>query len=138
VVVDALDYVPVELELADDDGGKVDPTGAQLIERHRLRARLPELLKHPQFVEFRSAPSARFLGSFSRAHAAVVGAGLVVASIGETNRDSPRRLATAEHHAAARRAAKREVWLGGACAPVLGRHAAALCALRSRRADLST
>ena len=41
LLVDALDYVPVELELADDDGGKVNPTGAQLIERHWLRARLP-------------------------------------------------------------------------------------------------
>jgi hypothetical protein len=52
LLVDALDHVPVELELADDDGGKVDPTGAQLIERHRLRARLPELLKHPQLLSF--------------------------------------------------------------------------------------
>jgi len=41
LLVDALDHVPVELELADDDGGKVNPTGAQLIERHWLRARPP-------------------------------------------------------------------------------------------------
>jgi hypothetical protein len=41
VLVDALDHVPVELELADDDGGKVNPAGAQLIERQGLRARLP-------------------------------------------------------------------------------------------------
>jgi hypothetical protein len=40
-LVHALDHVPVELELADDDGGKVNPNGAQLIERHRPRARLP-------------------------------------------------------------------------------------------------
>ena len=39
--VDALDHVPAELELADDDGGEVDPTGAQLIERSWLCARLP-------------------------------------------------------------------------------------------------
>ena len=41
MLVDALDHVPVELELADDYGGKVDPTGAQLIERHWLVARAP-------------------------------------------------------------------------------------------------
>jgi hypothetical protein len=41
VLVDALDHVPVELELADDDGGKVNPTGAQPIKRHWLHARLP-------------------------------------------------------------------------------------------------
>ena len=41
MLVDALDHVPVELELADDDGGKVNPTGAQLIERYWLFARLP-------------------------------------------------------------------------------------------------
>jgi hypothetical protein len=41
LLVDALDHVSVELELADDDGGKVNPAGAQLIERHGLRARLP-------------------------------------------------------------------------------------------------
>jgi hypothetical protein len=41
LLVDALDHVPVELELADNDGGKVNPAGAQLIKRHRLRARLP-------------------------------------------------------------------------------------------------
>jgi hypothetical protein len=41
LLVDALDHVPVELELADDDGGKVNPTGAQLIERYWLPARLP-------------------------------------------------------------------------------------------------
>ena len=41
LLVDALDHVPVELELADHDGGKVNPTGAQLIERYWLRARLP-------------------------------------------------------------------------------------------------
>jgi hypothetical protein len=29
LLVDALDRVPVELELADDDGGKVDPTPAR-------------------------------------------------------------------------------------------------------------
>jgi hypothetical protein len=49
---DALDHVPVELELADDDGGKVNPTGAQLIERHWLRARLPEVLEHRQLLGF--------------------------------------------------------------------------------------
>ena len=41
VLVDALDHVPVELELADDDGGKVNTTGAQLIERYCVPARLP-------------------------------------------------------------------------------------------------
>jgi hypothetical protein len=41
LLVDALDHLPVELELADDDGGKVNPTGAQMIEPHWLLARLP-------------------------------------------------------------------------------------------------
>jgi hypothetical protein len=41
VLVDALDHEPVELELADDHGGKVNPTRAQLIERHWPLARLP-------------------------------------------------------------------------------------------------
>jgi hypothetical protein len=41
LLLDTLDHVPAELELADDDGGKVNPAGAQLIERHWLRARLP-------------------------------------------------------------------------------------------------
>lgn len=36
LLVDALDHEPVELEFADDDGGKVNPTAAHLIERHRL------------------------------------------------------------------------------------------------------
>jgi hypothetical protein len=40
LLVDALDHVPVELELADDDGGKVNLSGAQLIERCGLPARL--------------------------------------------------------------------------------------------------
>jgi hypothetical protein len=39
--MDALDRVPVELELADDYGGEVNPTGAQLLERHWLLARVP-------------------------------------------------------------------------------------------------
>jgi hypothetical protein len=46
LLVDALDHVPVELELADHYGGKVNPTGAQLTERYWPRARLPELLEH--------------------------------------------------------------------------------------------
>jgi hypothetical protein len=41
LLVDTLDHVPVGLELTDDDGGKVNTTGAQLIERHWLPARLP-------------------------------------------------------------------------------------------------
>jgi hypothetical protein len=41
VFVDALDYVPVELELADDHGGKVNPASAQLVERHWLLAGAP-------------------------------------------------------------------------------------------------
>jgi hypothetical protein len=41
VLVDPLDHVPVELELADDDGGEVNPAGAQLVERHWLLARAP-------------------------------------------------------------------------------------------------
>jgi hypothetical protein len=41
VLVGALDHGSIELELADDDGGKVNPTGAQLIERHWLLARVP-------------------------------------------------------------------------------------------------
>jgi hypothetical protein len=39
LLVDPLDHVPVELELADDYGGEVNPAGAQLVERHWLVAR---------------------------------------------------------------------------------------------------
>jgi hypothetical protein len=39
VLVDALDRVPVELELADDYGGKVNPAGAQFVESDWLLAR---------------------------------------------------------------------------------------------------
>jgi hypothetical protein len=39
VFVDALDRVPVELELADHYSGKVNPAGVQLLERHWLLAR---------------------------------------------------------------------------------------------------
>ena len=52
MLVDALDHVPVELELADNDRGKVNPTGARLIERRRLPARPPELLEHLQLLGF--------------------------------------------------------------------------------------
>jgi hypothetical protein len=41
VLVDALDHVSVELKLADDDGGEVNPAGAQLIKRDRLGAHGP-------------------------------------------------------------------------------------------------
>jgi hypothetical protein len=50
--MDALDRVPVELELADDYGGKVNPAGAQLLERHWLLARVPQSLEHPQLLSF--------------------------------------------------------------------------------------
>jgi hypothetical protein len=39
VLGDPLDHVPVELELAEDDGGEVNPTAAQLVERDWLVAR---------------------------------------------------------------------------------------------------
>jgi hypothetical protein len=39
VFVDALDHVPVELELADDYRGRVNPAGAQPVKRHWLLAR---------------------------------------------------------------------------------------------------
>jgi hypothetical protein len=39
VLVDALDHIPVELKLADDDGGEVNSGRAQLVERDRLVAR---------------------------------------------------------------------------------------------------
>jgi len=128
---DALDHVPVELELADHDGGKVNPTGAQLIERHRLRARPAVAAQASAVVGFQSAPSTSFLAPFSRVHADVVGAGLVVASMGAMNRDSLRRLATAEHQAAARRAGN---VTGGSAAPlrpVLGWQEATFYVLRS-------
>ena len=41
VLVDALDHIPVEFELADDDGGEVNSASAQLVERHRLLAGAP-------------------------------------------------------------------------------------------------
>jgi hypothetical protein len=47
------------------------------------------------------------------------------------NRDSLRRLATAEHHAAARRAANARCGSAAPAPPVLRRHAATLCVLRS-------
>jgi hypothetical protein len=50
--MDALDRVPVELELANDYGGKVNPTGVQLLERHRLLASVPQSLEHPQLLSF--------------------------------------------------------------------------------------
>ena len=40
LLVDALDHVLVELEFADDHRRKVNPTRTQLIERHRLHARM--------------------------------------------------------------------------------------------------
>jgi hypothetical protein len=65
VLADALARVPVELELANDYGGKVNPTGAQLLERHRLLASVPQSHEHPAVVEFQRAPSTRFLAPFS-------------------------------------------------------------------------
>jgi hypothetical protein len=50
--MDALDRVPVELELANDYGGKVNPTGAQLLERHRLLAGVAQSFEHPQLLSF--------------------------------------------------------------------------------------
>ena len=41
VFVDALDHVPIELKLADDYSGKINPTGAQLVKRNWLLARAP-------------------------------------------------------------------------------------------------
>lgn len=51
--------------------------------------------------------------------------------MGEMNRDSLRRLATAEHHAAARRAANVRCGSAAPAPPVLRRHAAAFTVLRS-------
>jgi hypothetical protein len=50
--MDALDRVPVELELADDYGWKVNPTGAQLLERHWLLAGVAQSLEQPQLLSF--------------------------------------------------------------------------------------
>jgi hypothetical protein len=50
VLVDPLDHVPIELKLADDDGGEVNAAGAQLVKRDRLGARAPQSLEHPQLL----------------------------------------------------------------------------------------
>ena len=44
-VVGPFDRVSVQLELADRDGGKGDPAGAQVAERQRLRVRAPQPLE---------------------------------------------------------------------------------------------
>ena len=63
MLVDPLDRLPVELKLADDHGGKVNLTGAQLAERHRLRARAPQSLEHPQLLGLneRHQPDSRLI-----------------------------------------------------------------------------
>src|SRR5450755_2139202 len=72
VFVDALDHVSVELELADDYGGEVNPAGAQLVERHWLVARAPCSLEHPQLLGFgdrhRQDPSPHILPGASRTY----------------------------------------------------------------------
>ena len=47
MLVDPLDRVPVELTFAENDGGKLDPTAAQLVESHWLLTAAPQPLKHP-------------------------------------------------------------------------------------------
>jgi hypothetical protein len=63
VLVEPLDQIPVALKLAEDYGGKVNPTGAQLAERHWLLARAPQSLNHPQLLGFneRHRPDCRLL-----------------------------------------------------------------------------
>jgi hypothetical protein len=51
--MDASDRVSVELELAHDDGRKVDPTGTQLAQRDRLIACLLQSFKHPPLLKER-------------------------------------------------------------------------------------
>ena len=70
VVVDALDCVPVELELADDHGREVNPAGAQVLEGDWLPARAAQLLERPQLLGFSQRPSA----GLSR-HAPAAGSG---------------------------------------------------------------
>ena len=66
VLVDALDHVPVELELADDDGGKVNPRRATDRASSAVRPRAV-VAQASAVVGFQRAPSTRFLGPFSRA-----------------------------------------------------------------------
>ena len=75
VVVDALDCVPVELELADDHGREVNPAGAQVLEGDWLPARAAQLLERPQLLVSASAhrPDCRVM--LLRLVAAVGGSG---------------------------------------------------------------
>ncbi|MGO9899593.1 MAG: hypothetical protein ACLP0J_07840 [Solirubrobacteraceae bacterium] len=52
VFVEALDHVAVDLEFAEDYGGKINPGGAWLVERHWLLARASQSLEHPQLLGF--------------------------------------------------------------------------------------
>jgi hypothetical protein len=52
VLVEPLDHVPVDLELAEDYGGKVNPAGAELVERDWLLARASQPLEHSQLLGF--------------------------------------------------------------------------------------
>ncbi|MGO9790077.1 MAG: hypothetical protein ACLP8S_11480 [Solirubrobacteraceae bacterium] len=63
MLVEALDQIPVDLKLAEDYGGKVNPAGAQLADRHWLLARAPQSLNHSQLLGFneRHRPGSRLL-----------------------------------------------------------------------------
>ncbi|MGZ6589744.1 MAG: hypothetical protein ACXVHX_36470 [Solirubrobacteraceae bacterium] len=63
MLIEALDRVPVELKLAEDDGRKVNPTAAQLAERHWLLTSASQSLKHPQLLGFseRHRPDCRLV-----------------------------------------------------------------------------
>ena len=89
------------------------------------------MLEHPQLLGFNRRHRPNSLPHLPVLKQPPVGAGLVVASTGEMNRDGRRRLATAEHHAAARRAGSVRCGSAAPAPPALGRHAAALCVLRS-------
>jgi hypothetical protein len=67
--LDALDRVPVELELADDYGGKVNPhRRATARASHRLLAGAAQSLEHPQLLSFNERHRPDSLPPFSRAH----------------------------------------------------------------------
>ncbi len=63
MLMDPVDQIPVDFELADDDRGKVNPAGAQLTKRHGLLARASQPLEHPQLLGFdkRHLPDCRVL-----------------------------------------------------------------------------
>jgi len=52
VFAEPFDHIPVDLEFAEDYGGKVNPARAELVERYWLLASASQSLEHPQLLGF--------------------------------------------------------------------------------------